>query len=57
MKKDQIISRNFAENRQRIGGVTFITRSYDNPAANVTAERLLLKTLESKITENKEKVA
>ena len=52
MNKTQSNPRKFAENRQRIGNITFVVNAFDNPTAT-TAERLILSLLESKIKEAK----
>jgi hypothetical protein len=52
--EDKTKYRLIGEHRERIGKITFIIRSYDNPNATQTAEQLLLKLMESKIRNERE---
>ena len=51
MPKTAVQVRQIGEYREKIGNVTFLIRSFDNPAAKENSEQLILGLLESKVKE------
>ena len=45
--------RQIGEYREKIGNITFLIRSFDNPAAKETSEQLIFNLLETKVKESK----